>query len=82
MTFAVLTGVLVASVVGSIQPHARFQWFKLKGDNQAKPLNLDVGVGYLIKGPALRVIATYSYTKLDTDVTANAIQLSAQAIFF
>lgn len=68
--------------VGNVQPMARFQWFKLKGDGVPKPLNFDAGISYLVKGPALRVIATYSYTKLDTDVTANAIQLGAQAIFF
>jgi len=68
--------------VGNIQPMARFQWFKLKNDGAPKPMNLDVGVAYLVKGPALRVLATYSYTKFDTDVTANAIQLGAQAIFF
>ena len=28
-------------------------------------LDLDVAVSYLIKGPALRVVATYSHTKLD-----------------
>jgi hypothetical protein len=68
--------------VGNVQPMARFQWFKLKGDGQQKPLNFDAGIAYLVKGPALRVIATYSYTKFDTDITANAIQLGAQAIFF
>jgi hypothetical protein len=68
--------------VGNVQPMARYQYFKLKGDNQPKPMNFDAGISYLIKGPALRLLATYSYTKLDTDVTANAIQLSAQAIFF
>jgi hypothetical protein len=67
---------------GNIQPMARFQYFKLKGDGQPKPLNFDAGISYLVKGPALRVLATYSYTKFDTDITANAIQLGAQAIFF
>jgi hypothetical protein len=75
--------------VGNVQPMARFQYFKLKGDGQPKPLNFDAGISYLIKGPALRVLATYSYTKIppatpagDTTITGNAIQLAAQAIFF
>jgi hypothetical protein len=75
--------------VGNVQPMARFQWFKLKGDGQPKPLNFDAGISYLVKGPALRVLATYSYTKIppatpagDATITGNAIQLGAQAIFF
>ncbi len=75
--------------VGNVQPMARFQYFKLKGDGQPKPMNFDAGISYLIKGPALRVLATYSYTKIppatamgDATITGNAIQLGAQAIFF
>ncbi len=73
--------------VGNVQPMARYQYFKLKGDGQPKPMNFDAGISYLIKGPALRLLATYSYTKLGTDatgadITANAIQFGAQAIFF
>jgi hypothetical protein len=74
--------------VGNIQPMARFQWEKLKGPGGTKPWNLDIGVSYLIKGPALRVIATYSHTDLTTafaagtTTSANSIQLGAQAIFF
>jgi len=73
---------------GNIQPMARFQWEKLKGPGGTKPWNLDVGLAYLIKGPALRVIATYSHTDLTTAfmagtvTSANAVQLAAQAIFF
>ncbi len=76
--------------VGSIQPMARYQWEKTKGTGSVKPWNLDVGVSYLIKGPALRVLATYSHTDLTsafspmgTTITkANSVQLGAQAIFF
>ena len=37
--------------------------------------------------PALRIVATYSYNRLGTDmtggaITSNAIQIGAQAIFF
>jgi hypothetical protein len=74
--------------VGNIQPMARYQWEKVKGDTGTKPWNLDVGLSYLIKGPALRLMATYSYTKLGPfspmggpDHT-NSVQLGAQAIFF
>ena len=51
-----------------------------------------MGLSYLIKGPALRVLATYGHTSLPgevlatpapgTDLTANSVQLGAQAIFF
>ena len=50
--------------VGNVQPMVRYQYFKLKGDGQPKPMNFDAGISYLIKGPALRVLATYSYTKI------------------
>jgi hypothetical protein len=68
--------------VGNIQPMVRYQWEKIQDGTGTSPWNLDVGLSYLIKGPAMRVIATYSHTYLATDVTANAIQLGAQAIFF
>jgi hypothetical protein len=77
--------------VGNIQPMVRFQWEKVKDNTVTNPWNLDVAVSYLIKGPALRLLATYSYTKLlNFDATtmalsnssANSIQLGAQAIFF
>jgi len=74
--------------VGNLQPMVRYQWEKIKGNTGDNPWNLDAAVSYLIKGPALRVIATYSHTKLGVDpvtnttLTANSIQLGAQAIFF
>ncbi|MDB4981797.1 MAG: hypothetical protein JWM82_2549, partial [Myxococcales bacterium] len=74
--------------VGNIQPMVRYQWEKVKGTGGTKPWNLDVGLAYLIKGPALRVLATYSHTDLTTAfasggvTSANSIQLGAQAIFF
>ncbi|HEY5089683.1 MAG TPA: hypothetical protein VIK30_06920 [Polyangia bacterium] len=78
--------------VGNIQPMVRFQWEKVKGNEAfTNPWNLDVGLSYLIKGPALRVLATYSYTKdlfvdattmTGSNTTASSIQLGAQAIFF
>jgi hypothetical protein len=68
--------------IGSLQPMVRYQWEKIKGSSATNPWNLDVGLSYLIKGPALRVLATYSHTYLATDTTANSIQLGAQAIFF
>lgn len=70
--------------VGSIQPMLRYQWLNAKapsGSDLPDPWNIDAGVSYLIKGPALRVSATYSHTDIG-DLTANAIQLGAQAIFF
>jgi hypothetical protein len=69
---------------GNLQPMARFQWEKLKNapSGTTNPWDLDIGLAYLIKGPALRVVANYAYTKLGSDVSANAIQLGAQAIFF
>ena len=64
---------------------ARFQWEKIKsvgGVSPPSPWSVDAGLAYLIKGPALRVIANYMHTKIDDNVSANAIQLGAQAIFF
>jgi len=67
---------------GNVQPSARFQWEKIKANTGTNPWNLDVGLAYLIKGPALRVVGTYSYSKFGSDTSANAILLDAQAIFF
>ena len=50
--------------VGNIQPMVRYQWADIKGNTGTNPWNLDAAVAYLIKGPALRLVATYSYTKL------------------
>ena len=73
--------------VGNVQPMVRYQWEKVKGGSGTSPWNLDVALSYLIKGPALRLLATYSHTALGpfgsaADTTANSIQLGAQAIFF
>ena len=76
--------------VGNLQPMVRFQWEKVKDNTASNPWNIDVALAYLIKGPALRVLATYSHTKvLSFDMTngfvnssANSVQLGAQAIFF
>jgi hypothetical protein len=74
--------------VGNIQPMVRYQWEKVKGPGGTKPWNIDVGLAYLVKGPAMRVVATYSHTDLTsafaagTVTSANSIQLGAQAIFF
>ena len=68
--------------VGSIQPMARYQFAKLKNVDGTTPWNIDVGVSYLVKGPALRVLATYGHTALPGDLVANSVQLGAQAIFF
>jgi hypothetical protein len=74
--------------VGNIQPMVRYQYEKVKNTPGSSPWNIDAAVSYLIKGPALRVIATYSHTALGPFAAAmgptssNSIQLSAQAIFF
>ena len=54
-------------------------WTILAAD--VKPWNLDAGLSYLVKGPALRLLATYSHNDFGA-TTSNAIQLGAQAIFF
>jgi hypothetical protein len=68
--------------VGNVQPMVRFQWEKVKNGGDVKPWDLDIGLAYLIKGPALRVVANYNHTKITDDISANSIQLGAQAIFF
>jgi len=76
--------------VGNIQPMVRYQGAKVKAVDDL-PWNLDIGLSYLIKGPALRLLGTYSHTGLPAAVatpgatgtiSANSIQLGAQAIFF
>jgi hypothetical protein len=67
--------------VGNIQPMVRYQWEKVKGAGAPKPWDLAVAVSYLIKGPALRVNATYTHTDLGA-VNGDSFQLGAQAIFF
>ena len=68
--------------VGNLQPMVRYQYASIKDNMGSNPWNLDAALAYLIKGPALRVIGTYSHTKVSDTISANAIQLSAQAIFF
>jgi hypothetical protein len=96
-TFYVLAAYATPTIgVGNLQPMVRYQWEKTKGPGSVKPWNIDVGLSYLIKGPALRVIATYSHTNLtsafgpnigtmaapDVITSGNSVQLGAQAIFF
>ena len=71
--------------IGNLQPMARIQYQKVKvpsGVTANNPWNLDIALAYLIKGPALRVIATYGHTKVNDMTSTNSIQLGAQAIFF
>jgi hypothetical protein len=75
--------------VGNIQPMVRYQFENVKSNPGTNPWNIDAGLSYLIKGPALRLVGTYSYTKLGpfapmggAYTTTNSIQLGAQAIFF
>jgi hypothetical protein len=75
---------------GNLQPMVRYQWAKVKAVDDLA-WNIDAGLSYLIKGPALRLLATYSHTVLPAAVAtpgalgtidANSVQLGAQAIFF
>ena len=64
---------------GNIQPMVRYQQAK----NDSVTISaIDVGLSYLIKGPALRAVGTFQHVDLGSDVTGNSIQLGAQAIFF
>jgi hypothetical protein len=70
---------------GNIQPMVRYQWGK--GDDGLDVKQIDASVGYLIKGPALRVTAGYQRTDLGEDaagedVIGNSAHVGAQAIFF
>jgi hypothetical protein len=72
--------------IGNIQPMIRYQMAK-NDDVKLSVSAVDVGVGYLIKGPALRTSLTYQHVDLGSDPTGadrigNSLQLSAQAIFF
>ncbi|HEX2659656.1 MAG TPA: hypothetical protein VHU40_15335 [Polyangia bacterium] len=66
--------------IGNLQPSVRYQGASPKGGGD-KPWNLDAGLAYLIKGPALRVIANYSHSDYGS-LSSNALQFGAQAIFF
>jgi len=68
--------------VGNIQPMVRYQWAHVKDGTGTSPWNIDAALSYLIKGPALRVLVNYNHTYLADSVTANSVQLGAQAIFF
>jgi hypothetical protein len=82
-TFYLLAAYATPTIgVGSIQPMVRYQWANIKGPGSATAWNVDGAVSYLVKGPALRVLATFSHTSLPGDITGNALQLGAQAIFF
>jgi hypothetical protein len=67
--------------IGNIQPSVRFQWLKVKENAGDNPWNIDAGLAYLIKGPALRLMANYTHTDLGP-TTINGLTLAAQAIFF
>jgi hypothetical protein len=67
--------------IGNIQPMVRYQMAKGEGTTPNVSA-VDVGLSYLIKGPALRAMATYQHVDLGNDVIGNSIQLGAQAIFF
>jgi hypothetical protein len=69
--------------VGNIQPMVRYQWAGLKDNTTTNPWNVDAGLSYLMKGPALRLLATYGHSNMGPSKdTANSVQLGAQAIFF
>lgn len=75
--------------MGSIQPMFRYQWantVQVPGVATTAAMKLEPGVGWLIKGPALRFILTYNYTKIPdaagNSISANSVQLGAQGIFF
>jgi hypothetical protein len=68
--------------VGNVQPMVRYQFEKVKGNTGSNPWNIDAALAYLIKGPALRINATYSHSKMGDAGTINAVSLNAQAIFF
>jgi hypothetical protein len=67
--------------IGNIQPSVRFQWLKVKENPGDNPWNIDAGLAYLIKGPALRLMANYTHTDIGP-TTINGVNLAAQAIFF
>jgi hypothetical protein len=77
---------------GNLQPMVRYQWAKTQsaiGPVQPDTATsaIDVGLSYILKGPALRLMATYQHTDLGqdmagNDIIANSVQLGAQAIFF
>src|SRR5262249_34694826 len=70
--------------VGNIQPMVRYQ--SAKNDTVTYSA-IDIGLSYLIKGPALRAVGTFQHVDLGKDakgddIVGNSVQLGAQAIFF
>ncbi|HEX4335930.1 MAG TPA: hypothetical protein VH062_08455 [Polyangiaceae bacterium] len=84
--FYVMAAIATPKVgIGNIQPSVRYQWGRGEDQNGVPAIKasaVDVGLDYLIKGPALRLIANYQHVDLGGTVIGNAIQLGAQAIFF
>jgi hypothetical protein len=69
--------------IGHIQPMVRYQGAKEELPTETVDISaIDIGLAYLIKGPALRATATYQHVDLGHDVVGNSLQLGAQAIFF
>jgi hypothetical protein len=80
-SFFILGAIATPTIgVGNIQPMVRYQLGA--GSGNPKAYAIDAFLSYLIKGPALRIMAGVQHTDLGNSVIGNAIQLGAQAIFF
>jgi hypothetical protein len=66
---------------GRIQPMFRYQHATAKSDPTPDLSKIDLQVGYLVKGAALRGILGFSTTDVGADKNINAVQLAAQTIF-
>jgi hypothetical protein len=65
---------------GNIQPMVRYQ--QASGDHIPNASTIDVGLAYLIMGPALRATVNFQHADLGNSTEANMLQFGAQAIFF
>jgi hypothetical protein len=76
--------------VGNIQPMVRYQIANVVPvamGAETKATNIELALAYLVKGPAMRGIATYGHTKVPDGmtgmgITGNYLQLGLQGIFF
>jgi hypothetical protein len=77
LSFFVLASYLLPFNVGSgrLQPLIRYQ-----GTVDPDMNMLDIFMGYILKGPALRIHAGYQRTDMGNGVTGNAVQLGTQIL--
>ncbi len=69
--------------LGNLQPYGRWQWFSPRANSvDLETFAVDVGLNYLVMGPALRIMLAYEHVDLGNDKVSDVGQVGAHAIFF